>query len=138
MKRQDNRQDRLRQRVNGASRQRPSVPPRGQLHRFFFRLGPVTLSICSVLLISLMAILYLSQQGQAVTTNQQIQNLRAQQTELQRQNDDLVNTIASEQSSAYIAAHASSLGLTPAGTQNVQVIVIPNVKVQQNGDQSEP
>ena len=53
---------------------------RRQLPAFFFRIGPITLSICSVLLISLMAILYLSQQGQAVTTNQQIQELRNQQT----------------------------------------------------------
>jgi cell division protein FtsL len=74
---------------------------------------------------SLMAILYLYQQGQAVTTNQQIQALRNQQTTLQRQNDDLVNTIATEQSPEYIAAFATRMGLEPANPQNVRVISNP-------------
>lgn len=100
----------------------PSLP------LFFFRIGPVTLSICSVLLIGLMAILYLSQQGQAVTTNQQIQALRSQQVALQRQNDDLVNTIATEQSPEYIAARARKMGLMPASPQDVQVVVIPHMQ----------
>jgi cell division protein FtsL len=105
---------------------------RGQFYPFFARLGPVTLTICSVLLISLMAILYLSQLGQAVTTNQQIQALQAQQAVLQRQNSDLVDTIASEQSPAYIADHASQQGLGPTNLQNIQVIVVPGVQAQQN------
>jgi cell division protein FtsL len=87
----------------------------------FSRIGPVTLSICSVLLISLMAVLYLYQQGLAVTTNQQIQDLRNQQAVLQRQNADLVNQIATEQSPAYIAAYAARMGLAPANAQNVHV-----------------
>ena len=91
----------------------------------FSRIGPVTLSICSVLLMSLMAILYLYQQGQTVTTNQQIQALRNQQTTLQRQNDDLVNTIATEQSPEYIAAFAEKMGLEAANPQDVRVISNP-------------
>jgi len=83
---------------------------------------------------SLMAILYLYQQGQAVTTNQQIQTLRNQQTTLQRQNDDLVNTIATEQSPAYVAASAGKMGLEPANPQNVQVV--NNPQAQGNGDQT--
>ena len=55
---------------------------RRQLHPFFFRIGPVTLSLCSVLLVGLMAVLYLSQLGQAVTANQQIQQFHTQQTVL--------------------------------------------------------
>ena len=85
----------------------------------------MTLSICSVLLMSLMAILYLYQQGQAVTTNQQIQELRNQQTMLQRQNDDLVDTIATEQSPEYIASFAARMGLAPASPQNVQATSNP-------------
>jgi hypothetical protein len=133
MNRQKNRQDELQERTLGPMR---LIRRRGQLHPLFFRMGPVPLSICSVLLISLMAILYLSQLGQAVTTNQQIQDLRNQQAALQRQNSDLSETVASEQSPTYIATHARAQGLAPAGTQNVQVIVIPNVKEQQNGDGS--
>lgn len=102
---------------------------------FFFRIGPITLSICSVLLISLMAILYLSQQGQAVTTNQQIQELRNQQTALQRQNDDLINTIATEQSPEYIAAHAKKMGLKPVSSQSTQVVVIPQRGSEEQSNQ---
>jgi cell division protein FtsL len=80
-----------------------------------------------------MAILYLSQLGQAVTTNQQIQELRSQQEALQRQNNDLINTIAQEQSPAYIAAQAHKQGLQPADPQHVRVIVIP--RAPGNGDQ---
>ena len=113
-----------------------TMSSRGKQRAFFFRLGPVALSICSVLLISLMAVLYLSQVGQAVTTNQQIQLLRNQETELQRPNSDLINTIASEQSPAYIAAQATRQGLSPASTQNIQIIVVPDIQAQQNGGSS--
>jgi len=71
-----------------------------------------------------MAILYLAQLGQAVATNQQIQDLRNQQAVLQRENNDLVNSIAQEQSPAYIVARARKMGLVPANAQGVQVIVI--------------
>lgn len=101
------------------------VSGRRRFPLLFSQIGSVTLSICSVLLMSLMAILYLYQQGQAVTTNQQIQALRNQQTTLQRQNDDLVNTIATEQSPEYIAAFATRMGLEPANPQNVRVISNP-------------
>jgi len=97
---------------------------RRRLAPLLLRIGPVALCLCSVLLISLMAILYLAQLGQAVTTNQQIQDLRSQQVELQRENNDLVNTIAQEQSPAYIADRARRMGLVPANPQGVQVIVV--------------
>ena len=106
--------------ARGPSRQAWLANSRRRFPLLFSRIGPVTLSICSVLLMSLMAILYLYQQGQAVTTNQQIQALRNQQTILQRQNDDLVNTIATEQSPEYIASFAAKMGLAPANSQNVQ------------------
>lgn len=121
------------------ARRSPSKPimaakRRRQLHPFFFRLGPVALSICSVLLISLMAVLFLSQQGQAVTANQQIQALRQQQATLQRQNQDLITTIAQEQSPDYIAGRARAIGLVPADPNHVQVIVLPHTKSLPNGD----
>jgi cell division protein FtsL len=134
MDRPRNRQNKLR--TPGSPEAAQTLRRRGQLHPFFFRLGPVTLSVCCVLLISSMAILYLSQLGQAVTINQQIQDLRNKQALLQRQNSDLSNTVANEQSPAYIATHARAEGLVPADPQNVQVIVVPNVKAQQNGDVS--
>ncbi|SRR6266568_2579750 len=113
-----------------------AVPPkpilaakrRRQLHPFFFNMGPVALSVASVLLISLMAILYLTQLGQAVADNQRLQDLHRQQAILQRQNQDLVDIIAQEQSPAYIAEHAKSLGLVPADPKTVQVLVVRHLK----------
>ncbi len=101
---------------------------RRQLHPFFFRMGPVALSICSVLLIGLMAVLYLSQLGQAVTANQQIQDFHRQQAMLQRQNQDLQYVIALEESPVYIAQHAKALGLVPADPNSVQILVVPHLQ----------
>ncbi len=109
-------------RVRGSAGQAWLAGSNRRFPLFFSRIGPVTLSISSVLLMSLLAILYLYQQGQAVTTNQQIQALRNQQVELQRQNADLTNTIAAEQSPAYIAAVATKMGLSPANPASVQVV----------------
>ena len=100
---------------------------RRQLHPFFFRIGPVALSVCSVLLIGLMAVLYLSQLGPAVTANQQIQQFQRQQTMLQRENQDLVYTIAQEESPIFIAEHAKSLGLVPAESKAVTILVVPHL-----------
>lgn len=101
---------------------------RRQLYPFFFHIGPVALCISSVLLIGLMATFYLAQLGQAVAANQQLQDLHKQQILLQRQNQDLANMIAQEQSPAYITAHAQSQGLVPADPKNVQVIIIEHLK----------
>jgi len=134
MDRQNNRQYGSQQRSK--ARRTPGLIGRQQLYPFFTRMGTGALSICSVLLISFMAVLYLSQLGQAVTTNQQIQDLHSQQAKLQRQNNDLINTVAQEQAPAYIAAQASAQGLQPTDPQNVQVVVLPGTKGQDNGQQS--
>lgn len=108
---------------------------RRQLYPFFFRMGPVALSICGVLLVSLMAILYLTELGQAVSANQQLQNIHAQQVRLQRENQDLVDTIAQAQSPTYIAAKAKALGLVPADPKQAQVVTIPHLKPIPRDDQ---
>ncbi len=113
-----------------------SLPPgpiqaakrRRQLYPFLFHMGPVALSVCSVLLIGLMALLYLSQLNQAVSANDTLLNLHVQEAVLQRQNQDLVNTIAREQSPAYIAAQAKRMGLVPADPTAIQVFVIPHLR----------
>lgn len=107
---------------------KPIAIQRRQLHPFFYRIGPVGLSICSVLLISLMAVLYLSQSSQAVTANQEIQSLRQQQASLQRDDQDLVSRIAQEQSPSYIIMRARAMGLIPADQKKVIVIVVPDLK----------
>ena len=109
---------------------------RRQLHPFFFRMGPVALCITSVLLIALMAVLYLSQCGQALAANQQIQKIRDQQSVLHRQNQDLVDIVAQEQSPVYISAQASKLGLVPADPKIVQVLVVPRLQpLRRDNDQ---
>ncbi|HEV2659161.1 MAG TPA: septum formation initiator family protein [Ktedonobacteraceae bacterium] len=109
---------------------------RRQLYPFFFHMGPVALCITSVLLIGLMAVLYLSQVSQGVSANQQLQTINAQQAAQKRQNQDLVNIIAQEQSPAYIAAGAHKLGLVPAGPASVQVLVVKHLLPVANNQQS--
>ncbi len=129
-------------RASGATRKTPLKPilaakRRRQLYPFFFSMGLVPLTMISVLLIGLMAVLYLTQLGQAVTANQSIQNMRSEQAVLQRQDQDLVNTIANEQSPGYIAQQAKKLGLSPS--QNVQIIVVKNLKpIANNNQQIQP
>jgi cell division protein FtsL len=74
-----------------------------------------------------MAVLYLSQVGQAVASNQKIQRMHAQQMQLQQQNQDLQNSIATEQSPEYIANQAKQQGLQPAEANSVQVLVVPHL-----------
>jgi cell division protein FtsL len=106
---------------------------RRQLHPILYRIGPVALSICSVLLIGLMAVLYLSQLGQAVTANRQIQQFHSRQMVLQRENQDLLYTIAREESPSYIADHAKSLGLIPADSKSVIIVVVPHLLPMKTG-----
>ncbi len=124
--------ERLKHRDSGSKTALPkpivAAKRRRQLYPFFFSMGPVALSICSVLLIGLMAVLYLTQVGQAVSVNQQIQDYHYQQAALQRQNQDLVSTIAQEQSPAYIAAKAQAMGLVPEDPKVVQVIVVKHLE----------
>jgi cell division protein FtsL len=116
------------------ARARPALAARRrrQLYPLFFNMGPVALSITSVLLIGLMAVLYLSQLGQAVAANQQIQDMRNKQADLLRQNQDLISTIAQERSPAYIAAKARQMGLVPADPNAVQVLIVSKLQPVQD------
>ena len=109
---------------------------RRHLHPFFFQMGPVALCVTSVLLIGLMAVLYLSQVGQAVSANQQLQDVRTQQATLQRQDQDLLDTIAQERSPASIAQQAKDMGLVPSDPKNVQVLVVQHLQPIKKSDQS--
>ena len=107
-----------------SQRSLPPIRRRRQFYPFFFSMGPIALCITSLLLIGLMAVFYLSQVNQAVAANQQLQDITAQQATLNRQNQDLVETIAVEQSSAYIADDARRLGLVPVDPKTVQILII--------------
>ena len=101
---------------------------RQHVRPFFFHVRPVVLCIICVLLISLMAVLYLSQVGQVVTANHQLQNIRNEQATLERQNQDLVDTVAREQSPAYIVGQAQKMGLVPVDPKNLWVIQVPHLQ----------
>src|SRR5260221_11377224 len=108
-------------RLNNRTGALRAVPPkpivaakqRRQLHPFFFHMGPVALSISSVLLIGLMALLYLAQLGQAVAANQRLQDLHRQQIILQPQDQDLAYQVAQEQAPRYTEQSARDHGLGP-------------------------
>nr|HET6902440.1 septum formation initiator family protein [Ktedonobacteraceae bacterium] len=134
---------RLNNRIS-ASQSKQAEPPkpilaakrRRQLYPFLFSMGPVALCICSVFLIGLMAVLYLSQLGQAVSANQQLQDLHTEQATLQRQNQDLVNTIAQEQSPDYITTKAKAMGLVQPDPKTVQVLIVKRLELIQENDPS--
>jgi len=110
------------QRFSNTLRKRPPQ------HPLFLNMGPGPLCVTSVVLIGVMAILYLSQVGQAVNTNRQLQQLNQQQSSLTRQNQDLAEQLAEEQSPGYIAKHAQQQGLQPADPKNVHTIAVPNLQ----------
>jgi len=112
------------------------VRRRRQLYPFFFSMGPVALCITSVLLIGLMAVFYLSQVNEAIAANQQLQNITVQQDTLNRQNQDLVETIAIEQSPAFIAGNAHKLGLVLANPTTVQILIVKHLLPFADGKQN--
>jgi cell division protein FtsL len=111
-----------------AIQRRPVRATRRQVRPFALPMGPVTLTICSVLLIGLMAVLYLSQQAQAVSANQQLQSMRDEQSRLTRQNQDFTDQIATAQSPVHIAAQATRMGMIQADPAKVQIIKIHNLQ----------
>ena len=100
-----------------AQRRRPPRP-------FSFHMGPVPLCISCVLLVSLMAVLYLSQVSQVVTANHQLQSIRNEQAALERQNQDLVAILTQEQSPAFIIEQAQKMGLRPTDPKDLWVIPV--------------
>jgi cell division protein FtsL len=117
------------QRNKAEVRRSAAAARRGWQRRpFFFHMGPVALSIMSVLLIGLMAVLYLGQVGQAAVANQQLQDIRSEQATLQRENQDLSQTIAIERSPDYITTQVRKAGLVPENPGNVNIIQIPGLQ----------
>jgi cell division protein FtsL len=120
----------LRKKWSSALSKRPE--PRS----LFLSMGPVALCMTCVALTGLMAVLYLSQVGQAVDTNRELERLRQQQSSLMRQNQDWAEQLAEEQSPRYIGQHAKQQGLQPADPRDVHTVVVPNL--QPEPDQKQP
>jgi hypothetical protein len=87
-----------------------------------------------MLLVGFTAVLYLSQVGQGVAANHQLQDLRNEQAALERQNQDLVVTITREQSPAYIIGQAQKMGLSPVDPQKVWIISVAHLQEIGRGD----
>jgi cell division protein FtsL len=100
-----------------------------QQRPLFLNIGPVALCVTSVVLVGLMAVLYLSQVGQAVDTNRELEQIHQEVSSLTRQDQDLFEQLAEEQSPGYIADHARQQGLQPADPKNVHTIFIPNLQI---------
>ena len=109
---------------------RSALPAQRRRHMrpSFFHMRPATLCIICVLLIGLMAVLYLSQVGQVVASNHQLQEIRNEQAALKRQNQDLVDTLAREQSPDYIAEQAQKIGLGPVDPKNLWILKVSHLQ----------
>jgi len=82
-----------------------------------------------------MAVLYLSQVGQVVTSNHQLQEIRNEQAALEHQNQDLVDTLAQEQSPNSIAEQAKKIGLGPVDPKNLWILQVPHLQAIGKADQ---
>lgn len=98
---------------------------RRQLASSFFRLGPLPLGIIGVVLISALALLYLNEIGLASQARLRLQQLAAQQTNLQQQNQQLLEQQGVLQSPGYVENQARRMGMVPEDPGKVQIIVIP-------------
>jgi cell division protein FtsL len=114
-----------------------AVRQRRQIRPFFFSMGPVALSITSVLLIGLMAVLYLSQVGRAVAINHTIQDTRTEQSSLQRKNQDLTSTVAQEQAPNYITDQAKKMGLVPIDPGLLWILKTADILQNDQNDQND-
>jgi hypothetical protein len=94
----------------------------------FFHMGPAALCMTCVLLVGCMAILYINQVGQVVAANHQLQVIHNEQAVLERQNQDLVDMLAQEQSPAYIIGQAQTMGLGPVDLKNLWILPVSHLQ----------
>lgn len=99
---------------------------RRRLAESLYRLGPLPLGFIGALLISLLALLYLNELGMATAANQRLQQLAANQAQLQQENQYLREQQGSLQSPGYIEQRASQMGMVPEDPTTVHTIVVPN------------
>ena len=110
---------------------RAQVPPlrAARARRTFatslYRLGPLSLGMIGVALISLLALLYLNLLASATKANHDLQSISTQQAQLQQQNQALQQQQGELQSPGSIAQLASQMGMVLADPSTVQTIVLP-------------
>ena len=110
---------------------REQVPPlrAARARRTFaatlYRLGPLSLGMIGVALICLLALLYLNLLAMATKTNHDLQNVSAQQAQLQQQQQALQQQQGELQSPGTIARLASQMGMVLADPSTVQTVVLP-------------
>jgi hypothetical protein len=97
---------------------------RRQLASTLFRLRPIPLGILGALLISLFALLYLNEVNLANQARLHLQELATQQTQLQQQNQQLLEQQGLLQSPGYVENRARQLGMVPEDPTKVPTIII--------------
>ncbi len=98
---------------------------RRRLAASIYQLKPLPLGIIGAILISLLALLYLNEVGLAIQTNQHLQQLAGDQSQLQQENQDLRQQQGAFQSPSYIENRARQMGMIPADPNTVHTITIP-------------
>ena len=134
---------RLNNRIS-ASQSNQAEPPkpilaakrRRQLYPFLFSMGPVALCICSVLLIGLMAVLYLTQLGQAVSANQQLQDLHSEQATLAATKPGFSQHHRARAVARLHRHKSKSNGTGATRPQNSQVLIVKRLELIQENDPS--
>src|SRR5262245_7198906 len=86
---------------------------------------PLGLTLFSVCLIGLLALLYLNQVAGVTAANSELQRLQLEQTRLDRQEALLREQLGALTSPDYIERRARDLGLRPGPTSGVDVITVP-------------
>ena len=97
---------------------------RRRLTATIYQLKPLQLGIIGVALISLLAVLYLNEVGLATQANQRLQQLAADQAQLQRNNQQLRQQQGTLQSPDYIVNRAKQMGMVPEDPTRVHTITI--------------
>jgi cell division protein FtsL len=100
---------------------------RRQVASSLYRLGPIPLGSIGAVLITLFALFYLTEIGLASQARLRLQQLATQQTQLQQQNQQLLEQQGSLQSPDYIEKQARHLGMVPEDPTKVHIIVIPGL-----------
>jgi hypothetical protein len=95
-----------------------------QTRRGATRSRTVPLLFSCLLALGLMSLLYLWQVAAATSASSDLQRLQGQQTELQRQDAALHAELGEARSPAYIEAKARAMGLAPADSDQIVIMMV--------------
>jgi hypothetical protein len=85
---------------------------------------PWAQALAGLALIGLLALLYLNQVASVAVANARLRNLRAEQTQLERQDSQLHQQLGGLTSPAYVDQRARALGLAPDPTVAAVILAL--------------